>query len=180
MIAIGLHYLEATQQFPRWGLDRYAAGIRPPFIRICQTSRHNAWAPTVRCIITKHNIIFVRCSQWLQISLSNCKLYSPSVTTPLQKTANWEGLAYSGEPRKKKKEEEEKCETPASQARLLLHNMLGLLWDLPQWKAHTKTCRILTWLVLLESGKRELSRPSEIRSQTLCGFKLTEGTEMWR
>lgn len=24
----------------------------------------------------------------------NCKLYSPAVTTPLQKTANWEGSAY--------------------------------------------------------------------------------------
>lgn len=85
-------------------LDRCAVWIRPPLIRACPINHHDTLLYIVFWIIIKLNIIFVRHSQWLQLSCNNCKLYSLAVTTPLQKRANWEVSAYSQYSKKKKRE----------------------------------------------------------------------------
>lgn len=118
-------------------------------------------------IIIKLCVLFVRHRWLLRMRFSNCKLYSQSVTTPPQKTANWwdfySQLAGAGRrggrklKKKKKKVWDFNVPGSAGVARRSCSSEICLC------EQHIQ--RLLGWVLSEVREKTELSRPSKTQVQ---------------
>lgn len=151
-------------------LDGRAVGISSPVIWTFPISFRSGFLCMAPWIIIKLCVLVVWHLRLLHMRFSNCKLYSQSVTTPLQKTANWwdfySQLArgqdvgrgwWESERKKKKKVRDFNVPGSAGVARRSCSSEICLC------EQHIQ--RLLGWVLSEVRQKRELSRPSKTQVQ---------------